>query len=355
MLKIKPHLNDVIRKNIYVDKSQYNWRLDQSERVSGYSSDFFNDFIKTLSDTDFICYPYLKEFKYTLAEHHDIKTIDNLFVTPGSDQCIKAMFDLCVTPGSEVLSTTPCFPMYDVYSQLYQANLKTVEYDKDLNWSIKDMIEKVNDKTSLIIIANPNNPIGDYKEEKELRELFVYTHEMGIPILIDEAYVQFVPKRFDRCLFSGYKYQNVVTCRTFSKALGGAGVRIGYMVSNKNFIEKLEKWRIMHEITGPAVKFGIYILKNYSEVEKYIDLTKEEKSILIDMLSDKYDIIDGYCNWIHLNNNKDNEDTCSILDNHSDLIYKAGTVIPHDNRKNWLRLTIGPEISNTKFIQELSQ
>ena len=102
MLKIKPHLNDVIRKNIYVDKSQYNWRLDQSERVSGYSSDFFNDFIKTLSDTDFICYPYLKEFKYTLAEHHDIKTIDNLFVTPGTDQCIKAMFDLCVTPGSEV-------------------------------------------------------------------------------------------------------------------------------------------------------------------------------------------------------------------------------------------------------------
>ena len=111
----------------------------------------------------------------------------------------------------------------------------------------------------------------------------------------------------------------------------------------------------MHEITGPAVKFGIYVLDNYSEVERYIDLTNREKSTIIEMLSNKYDIVDGHCNWIHLNNNKDNEDTCSILDNYSDLIYKAGTVIPHDNRKNWLRLTIGPEISNTKFIQELSQ
>ena len=350
MLRIKPHLNKVYRKDLHIDKSLYKWRLDQSERVSGYDIKFFQNFLDTLQDTDFICYPYVKELKEKIRKHHNLSTIDNVFLTPGSDVAIRTMFDLCVSPGDEVLSTSPSFPMYDVYSQLYQAKFVGVQYNKELQWNISELIDSITDKTSLIIIANPNNPIGDYKSLDELKELFIYTHEKGIPILIDEAYVQFIPENYSTCITEGLKFQNVVTCRTFSKALGGAGVRIGYMVTNTIFMEYIKKWRLMHEVTGPAVKFGSYMLDNYHVVEEYVKETNIEKGKLKSLLKHKYDIVDGYCNWLHINDKNDNEFICSVLDKYPDVVYKAGVSIPHDERVNWLRLTVGPGLHQQKFI-----
>ena len=355
MLKYKSYLDGVHRKVLHIDKSKYKWRLDQSERVSSYTDEFFNNFIKTLKDTDFICYPYVKELKKKIAKHDNIDGIHNIFLTPGSDQAIRTMFDLCVEPGSEVLSTNPCFPMYDVYSSLYQAKLTSVEYNENLEWSMSDMIKSITDKTSLVIVANPNNPIGDYKSRDELNELFIYTESKGIPVLVDEAYIQFLPNHYDKeaSIREGFKFQNVVTCRTFSKALGGAGARIGYMITNRPFMEKIEKWRMMHEITGCSVKFGSYILDNYSEVQDYINRTNFEKYMLIDKLSEKYDVIGGHCNWIHVNDKDDNNFICSVLDRYPDVTYKAGVSIPHDERTNWLRLTIGPDLQNQKFMKEI--
>ena len=353
MIKYKTHLDKINRKDTLIDKSKYKWRLDQSERISEYSDKFFTNFINTLTDTDFICYPYVKQLKQKLAKHHNINEVDNIFLTPGSDIAIRTMFDLCVTENSEVLTTNPCFPMYDVYCKLYNAELKSVNYDKNLTWNIDYVMKNITDKTSLIIIANPNNPIGDYKKPSELDELFRYTQKKGIPVLIDEAYVQFIPNNYETCITKGFEFNNVVTCRTFSKALGAAGVRIGYMITNTSFMEKIKKWRLMFEVTGISAKFGCYILDNYIEVEKYINSTNTEKDLLVNELSKKYDIISSHCNWIHVNDENDNKFICSVLDKYSDVTYKAGTSIPYDDRINWLRMTVGPEILKTDFIKEI--
>ena len=109
----------------------------------------------------------------------------------------------------------------------------------------------------------------------------------------------------------------------------------------------------MHEVTGIASKFGCYILDNYSEVEKYIHSTNIEKDLLINKLSKKYDIIGGHCNWIHVNDKNDNKFICSVLDKYKDVTYRAGTSIPYDDRTNWLRLTIGPDLHKQKFMKEI--
>ena len=118
MIKYKTYLDNIHRKDPHVDKSKYKWRLDQSERVSGYSDDFFSNFIDTLKDTDFICYPYVKELKQKIAKHHNIDGINNIFLTPGSDVAIRTMFDLCVTTNSEVLTfskKSALYPTFDEY------------------------------------------------------------------------------------------------------------------------------------------------------------------------------------------------------------------------------------------------
>ena len=114
------------------------------------------------------------------------------------------------------------------------------------------------------------------------------------------------------------------------------------------------KFRIMHEVTGPAAKFGIHILDNYDVVEDYVKATNESKAKLIKMFEPtEANVIGGDCNWIHLHDWLDNEFYTDILDKYESISYKAGCKIPYDGRDNWLRLTVGPGLENTKFIKEM--
>ena len=89
-----------------------------------------------------------------------------------------------------------------------------------LYWPIDIMLDRINENTSLVIIANPNNPIGDFKPSYEMKEIFEKTQDEGIPVLIDEAYAEFVERQEDTCIKTGLLYDNVMTSRTFSKAKG---------------------------------------------------------------------------------------------------------------------------------------
>ena len=177
---------------------------------------------------------------------------------------------------------------------------------------------------------------------------------MGIPVLMDEAYQEFVEKDDESCLTMGFKFSNVICCRTFSKAKGAAGIRVGYVVTNKPLIDVISKFRIMHEITGPAAKFACHILDNYKIVKDYIRDTNFEKWRLIEEFKKVgYDVIVGDCNWIHINSEDDNKKLCEILDEYPDVAYKAGVKIPFDDRINWLRMTVGPNLMETNFIKRV--
>ena len=350
MIKIKPHLKKVIRKYEAIDKSNYEFRLDQSERVSLFNDDFFNNFLKTLKQTDFITYPYLDTLKNKISEYNGVKK-NNIFLVPGSDIGIKSMFELCVTPGSEVISTLPSFPMYKVYCDLYQGIFIPVSYEENLTYSIDKLEAQITPKTSLIILANPNNPIGDYKTEEELEPFIKKTNKLGIPVLIDEAYVEFSPGTLKELSF---KYNNVCISRTFSKAWGGAGVRLGYIIGNSRIISQLSKWRLMHEVTGIAAKYGCYLIDNKSQMENYVSLVNKEKSILINKLKKcGFDVIPSHTNWIHFNDKDNNIKSDNILSKREDIIYKGKIKIPYDERDNWIRLTIGPNLHKQDFINQI--
>jgi histidinol-phosphate aminotransferase len=352
MVKYRKHLDDVHRIEVDKDKSNYKWRLDQSERLIDFPKEFWDEFMGSITQNDFITYPYVHQLKEKLAQHHNFNSTDNIFLVPGSDLAIRTMFDVFVTANSNVITTTPCFPMYEVYSKLYNTSFRQVPYDEDLTWSIDKLIDMLNDETSLVIIANPNNPIGDWVSNMKLRELFSKTQKMGIPVLVDEAYQEFVEKDNESCLTMGFKFSNVICCRTFSKAKGAAGIRVGYVVTNKPLIDVISKFRIMHEITGPSAKFACHILDNYKIVKDYIRDTNVEKWHLTEKFKKAgYDVIGGHCNWVHINSEDDNKKLCEILDRCTDVTYKAGVKIPFDDRTNWLRMTVGPNLMETNFIK----
>ena len=341
---MKTHLHKVKRIIDYTDKSKYDFVLNQSERSQPIPQHYYTEFIKSLTHEDFSYYPNTKNFKEKICNFYNVKP-KNLFLSDGSDIGIKSIFETFTTCGN-IVTSEPSFPMYQVYASLYNCQYKGIHYDVDLlELSIDRILEFVDDDTDLIILANPNSPIGDYKTFKEIKPLL----DTGKMVLIDEAYVEFSKNES----FIKYidDYPNLIVTRTFSKGFGAAGCRVGMTFAHKDTIEPISKFRQMYEITGVSLKYCEFLLNNHHLVDTYIKEVVEEKKKVVSMLKN-YEVIDSQCNWIHFNNQDDNKKTKEIFEKHKVLV-KYCKVHPYGFRKNWCRMTIQPKLSEQEFFKEL--
>ena len=339
---MKSYLKNVERIFDYTDKSKYNYVLNQSERTEKFSSTMFELFKKDLKQEDFAYYPNTKNFKEKICKFYNVKT-ENLFLSDGSDVGIKSIFETFTT-YDRIITSEPSFPMYKVYSELYQCEYFGIPHEKDYTISMEKILSNITHDTNLVILANPNSPMGEYKSFDEIRTLL----EQDVMVLIDEAYVEFTDNE-SMIQYIG-EYPNLLVTRTFSKGFGAAGCRVGMTFGHKDTIELLSKFRQMYEITGVSLKYCEFLLNNHTLVDTYIQEVKEEKKELVSMLKG-YDVIDSNCNWIHFNTTDDNLKTKQIFDKHKVLVKYCE--LPHDDRKNWCRLTIQPNITRQEFIKEL--
>ncbi len=337
---MKKHLKDVVRKYDTIDKSKYDYVLNQSERTIPIPG--FQKFLQSINQEDFFFYPNTESLKELICEYHCLQ-YNQLFLCAGSDVGIKAVFET-FTNGGRVITSDPSFPMYKVYSELYQCEYFGISHEKNYTISMEKILSNITHDTDLIILANPNSPMGEHKSFDEIRILL----EQGVPTLIDEAYIEFVDE--PGLLEYITEYPNLIITRTFSKAYGAAGCRVGMVFSNKDNIEMISKFRHMYEISNVSMKFCKHLINEVDLVDTYVEEIANEKEKLISMMKD-FDVIDSNCNWIHFNNEIDNADTIRIFDKHKVLVKFCS--IPHDDRKNWCRLTIQPNITKQKFIKEL--
>jgi histidinol-phosphate aminotransferase len=341
---MKPHLHKVERKIDYTDKNDYDFILNQSERSQPIQHSYYTKFLRSLKQEDFAYYPNTKNFKEKICEFYNVNT-ENLFLSDGSDIGIKSIFETFTTCGN-IVSSEPSFPMYQVYASLYDCSYKGIFYNVDtLELSIDKMLEFVDDDTNLIVLANPNSPIGDYKTIDEIKPLL----DTGIPVLIDEAYIEFGENES----FIKYidDYPNLIITRTFSKGFGAAGCRVGMTFSNPHYIENISKFRQMYEISGVSMKYCEFLLDNYHIVDNYINEVIKEKNKVVSMLKN-YEVVDSDCNWIHFNNQDDNKKTKEILEKHKVLV-KYCKLHHYGFRDNWCRMTIQPGLSEQEFFKEL--
>jgi len=339
---MKPHLHKVKRIFDYTDKSEYDFILNQSERSQPIPHSYYTKFLRSLKQEDFAYYPNTKNFKEKICEFYNVKT-ENLFLSDGSDVGIKSIFETFTT-YDRIITSEPSFPMYKVYSELYQCEYFGIPHEKDYTISMENILSNITHDTNLVILANPNSPMGEYKSFDEIRILL----EQDVMVLIDEAYIEFTDN--ESMIQYIDEYPNLLVTRTFSKGFGAAGCRVGMTFGHKDTIELLSKFRQMYEITGVSMKYCEFLLNNHTLVDTYIQEVKEEKKELVSMLKG-YDVIDSNCNWIHFNTTDDNLKTKQIFDKHKVLVKYCE--LPHDDRKNWCRLTIQPNITRQDFIKEL--
>ena len=342
---MKKYLKNIIRKFDIEDKSQYDYVLNQSERIKEIEFFHWNRFKQSLTQEDFFLYPNTYQFRKKLSKYYGID-VDNLFLCAGSDVGIKSVFET-FTDGGRVVTTDQSFPMYKVYSELYQCEYFGIPHEEDYTISVEKILSNITDDTDLIILANPNSPMGEYKSFDDIIPIL----QQDVPVLIDEAYIEFTEKNES---FTKYidEYPNLIITRTFSKAFGAAGCRVGCVISNEKNIELIGKFRQMYEISGISMKYCEWLIDNMGLIEDYWRDIERERNFLTFRLKTIGDIIDSVnCNWIHFNTSDDNEKTKEVFDKYNVLVKYC--TIPHDDRKNWCRLTISPGICEEKFFKEL--
>lgn len=323
-------------------------RLDFAERTINFNNIFFKNFINSIKQEDLITYPSYKDYldiRKLIAKINKSK-FENVYFDSGSDACIKNFIHLFCKKNSNIISSIPSFPMYKIYSDFFQTKFIGVKYDDDIKFNLNKLIKKINKKTSFIVLANPNSPYGDYKTKTEIDQLCKKLKKKKIPLLLDEAYVDFAPASSVNLI---KKHKNLFVLRTLSKSWGAAGIRFGYIIGDKTVINLLNNLQLTYPISNISLKFAKYLLNNENINKRYSDKTKKNRDYICKILvKNNYDVICSQTNSIHLHEkNGDNLKTINTLKKNG-FSFKYGSSltgtkveIPGDRRTNWIRISIG--------------
>jgi histidinol-phosphate aminotransferase len=294
-MKFRKHLNDVERMR-GPHPAPGSIRLASAERDSSFDKCMYKKFIGSLCDTDIRYYPNI-DYAMSLLSDFTGVPVNHLTIGHGSDHIIKNVFECFVLEGTNIVTTDPCFPMYKVYASVMNAEVKAAGY-KNKNVDIDEMIDLIDDNTSLVIFSNPCSPIGDIIYTEDIERLVEKARLCGCVVLIDEAY-----QEFSATISWTKKYTqfgNVIVTKTFSKAVGAAGLRFGYGVSNEVNLNLLSKVKSMYEITGPTIKWMETVIENWSDVQNYIDNVRMNKyTVTRELEKQGYEVVPSYCNWVH--------------------------------------------------------
>ena len=354
-------LDDIKRMFIPRKTQQENKRFDMAERTTNFKLTFFKNFMNSITQEDLITYPNYKDYERLKDKIGDLLDVNsqNVYLSTGSGACIKSVCEMTMNSDAKLVSPVPSYPMYNIYGRLFGGKHIGVGYDDSLIYDLGKFISVIEkEKPNLVIISNPLSPIGEYKTKEEITKIVEVCRKLDCILLIDEAYIEFA----DGVSMIGMidDYDNVLISRTFSKAFGAAGIRLGYLIGNLELINKVTKFQLTYPLSNITVKFGMYLLDNISIVNDYVDLTINSRNNLCDMLSPKYDVINSNTNSIHLHEKtSDNSSTINTLLSH-DLAFKYGdmktgtpVIIPGDDRKTWIRLSVGVDIEKLDFVREL--
>jgi histidinol-phosphate aminotransferase len=199
------------------------------------------------------------DLRRKLAEQYELK-LENVIAGSGSEGIISDIFRTFLCDEDEVLTTEAAFIGFQVLAKSRGVKYRTVPY-KDWHYDLSALASAINDRTKVIYLANPNNPTGTIFTRHEF-DTFYRTVPERVLIILDEAYFEYAKDNPRYPDSMHYRYDNVITLRTFSKVYGLAGVRIGYGFGHEDLIKTLLKVKLPFEPSTVAQAAGIAALED---------------------------------------------------------------------------------------------
>jgi histidinol-phosphate aminotransferase len=221
-------------------------RLDFNENTFGCSPKA-HAAIRNLSSAKVSMYPEQETVRRELAKFFGVRN-DELLLTNGTDEALHLIVDTVLEPDDTALLVEPTFAMYRFYSELAGARIQALHYDAAMQFPMKPLLTALRNKPRIFFLANPNNPTGSVLQPAELRHILKAAAKTLV--VVDEAYFE----------FSGItilswirRYNNLVVTRTFSKAAGLAGLRLGCIFANLSLTAHLQKAQSPYPVNVAAL------------------------------------------------------------------------------------------------------
>ncbi|MDI1495996.1 MAG: aminotransferase [Cenarchaeum symbiont of Oopsacas minuta] len=328
---IKPKLGDLLR-------------LDSNENLTIPKKDVWR-LVESGSDADLRKYPLGMTEKLIVAiEEHLGVPNGTVGVGSGSDQILDLLISNFATTKTRMLVCDPTFSFFEQRCRLYGIKTIKVPFTDNMKLSADSISSK---KADILYLDVPNNPTGFAFTKKDLEDL-VRNFE-GL-VIIDEAYAE----------FGGYtlstlapKLDNLVVTRTFSKAYGMAGLRLGYLVTNTEFADVFNRViQYPYPVSTASIYAALELLSNdvaIKQAQKTISQIKSERARMLESMRkyDTFDVFDSDANFILFDAHGASKRVHTALEEQGIEVRNLGRIGEHTG---CLRVTVGTREMNSKFL-----
>jgi len=290
------------------------------------------------------------DLRRELARQFDL-SVENVIAGSGSEGIMANSIRAFLCDENEVLTTEAAFIGFQVLAKSRGVTYRTVPY-KNWHYDLEALAAAINERTKIIYLANPNNPTGTIFTKHEFDRFYAHVPERVL-IILDEAYFEYAKDNPRYPDSMHYRYDNVITLRTFSKVYGLAGVRIGYGFAHQELIANLLKVKLPFEPSTLAQEAGIGALADKEFLHRSLELNARGIRYLSEsLLGLRYDVPASDTNFVMLPLASDQEAT-RVTEN----LLRAGIIVrrlsafglPHA-----IRISTGTDEENQAFVSALA-
>ena len=284
--------------------------------------------------------------KSALADKYKLNTAQ-ITLGNGSNDVLELIARAFVSPDNEVMFSQYAFAVYPIVTQAIGAKA-VISPARNYGYDLQAMTALISDKTKLIFIANPNNPTGTYLNGVELEAFIAQVPEQTL-VVLDEAYVEYGEQDMDSVAWLE-KYPNLIITRTFSKAYGLAGLRVGYALSHPDVADLLNRIRQPFNVNSFALMAASVALND----DDYLTKTKQHNDAGMAQLVAGFealglDFIPSKGNFITLDVARNGDDVFA------ELLQKGVIIrsVANYGLENHIRVSIGLADENQRFLDAL--
>ena len=291
--------------------------------------------------------PYSTELREALAKFAGVKT-ENIFTGNGSDEAIDLLIRLFVERDEEILIVEPTYGMYRVAAALADVKVATFMLSVDFALDVEALLAAVSPKTKMLFLCSPNNPTGKLVEPAVLER--ICGNFSGI-VILDEAYIEFASA--SSSVEKIKNFENLVVLRTFSKAWGLAGIRVGYAVAGKEVIEYLNKIKPPYNLNRVSARIALEALKQSAKMAAFKDIILKERARLAESLAKLgFEVFPSEANFILARRVGASTLTKKLAEGQGIIIREFAS---QPLLKDCVRISVGTAEENTALLEALTK
>jgi len=240
---------------------------------------------------------YGTPLKEAIAEKLGVSSVQ-VILGNGSSEIIMMIAQTYLQPHLDCVTALETFPVYQRAAAAMDAGCVCVPLKSD-RYDLERMLEVIDSQTRVIFVANPNNPTGACLKENELK-VFLDAVPANVFVVLDEAYKEYEDVPIDTIQWPAH-YKNLILLRTFSKAYGLAGLRIGYAVSSVENIADLHRVRLPYSVSLVAQQAAIAALQDQDHVRHCVERNRQQRKRLQEEFSNRgYSFVPSQANFVLL-------------------------------------------------------